>query len=115
MTIFGVAIQFDDQTLNCLRCAHRVFRIVAFAQGRAEDRHHSVTDVLIQSAAVVEDDVGNMGEIVIQDLDDFFGRQSLAETGKTANVGKQNAYLLIDPSQTHVLGIVGDHLHYIGR
>src|SRR6185312_15111660 len=97
-----------------LRSAHGIFRVVAFTDWRPKNGHYPIAQELVERAAVVEDDIGDVGEIVIQNFNYLFRSHLFAERGEVADVREQHAYFLIQSTQAHVFWIARDHLNHLG-
>ena len=64
---------------------------------------------------MVEDDVGHVREVVVQDLDNLLRLHPLAERSEAADVGEHDAYFLIDAAEPHAFRVLRHHLHDFGR
>jgi hypothetical protein len=68
-------------------------RRAAIYRRDAEDRHHRITDVLIDQAAVRNNDPFECDETAIDEAGDFFGIQLLGNRGETGDVSEENGRL----------------------
>src|SRR5579884_1705315 len=94
LALGGIPVQFSYQPLNGLRCAHCILRVITPRHRSAENCHYAIAEKFIESAAVIEDDVRNVSEIVVQDLDYLLRLHFFAERREVANIGKEHAHFL---------------------
>ena len=62
----------------------------------AENRHQTIAEILIQGAAMREDDVGHSREVSVKQMHDLFRWRVLLDAREAPNVCKQDRYFLID-------------------
>ena len=64
--------------------------MVRLLERRAEDGHHPVAEIGDERAAVVEDGLAHLAEVVVEDLDHLLGRARLREGREAAQVGEHH-------------------------
>ena len=106
-------IDAEQPALHRHRGVQSVGRIFRRRCGRAEQRHQTIAEILIERSAVRKNDVRHRGEISIEQADDLFRRRMFGNARETANVGKQYRDRLIDAAELERLGILEHLLHYI--
>src|SRR4029077_18681844 len=57
---------------------------------RAPERHHGVTNVLVERAAMPEDDLRHLGEVAVQQVGHFLRVERFGECRETSNIAEEH-------------------------
>ena len=90
--------------------------VVGLLQRRAEHGHDAVAHVGHERAAVVEDRLAHLGQVLVQRLDHALRLERLGEAREPAQVAEHDGRLAAHAAEPHAVG-VGQHLvdHRLGH
>ena len=77
-------------SLHRQRRAHSPVRVVRVGDGGAPERHDRVADELVERAAVLEDHLHHLGEVLAQELGDRVRAHALGDGGEAADVAEEH-------------------------
>ena len=76
--------------------------VVLLVRG-APESHNCIALELVERAPVVEDDLGHLVGVAVQEGGEFKGAEAFGERGEAANVTEHNAQHLLLPAQLQAL------------
>ena len=82
--------------------------MVLLLQRRAEDGHDAVAHVGDERAAVVEDRLAHLGQVVVERLDHALRLERLAERREAAQVAEHDGRLAAHAAEPHAVGVGED-------
>ena len=72
---------------------HGSFGVVLERDRISEEREDAVADVLVERAAVAEDDIGHHREVLVEPVDQLLGLHALGHRGEASDVREQDLRL----------------------
>ena len=78
------------------------------------ERDHRVPLVLVEGSPFVEDDLGHVGQVVVEERGERHRVELLRDGGETLQIGEQNRELAPLPPQAELRGILEDLLDHVG-
>ena len=105
-------VQLGDGVLHFQRHPHAGYGIFrdAFGLRVAKENQHSVSDELVQSAAVLQHHAGHAIEISIQDEGQIFRLHAFGLIGESGDIGKEHGEFLAAAADPRVLPALENRL-----
>ena len=83
-------VQLRDRPLHGDRRAHRAVGIIGMRDRRAPEGHDRVADELVERAAVLEDHLHHLGEVLAQELGDGVRPHRFGHRGEATDVAEEH-------------------------